>query len=145
MENRVSCFGVGCLHFGTSIDVPCQFKLTEYASDLQSLLESIETVEEVNVSCDEDEYELVTQPESMRDGGLFPRHGIYSVQFSLRIPRRIQSELLRNIWPSWYPFTDAGTEQFRIYTNYYYDGPVTIVECLNVVGGTSMIPQTPSP
>lgn len=130
---KISTFGVGCFHFGILVDVPYKFRMARYAQRIEEFLRSIETISEFAVEVDQhEEYNLKIQPLSMNEGDIFPIEGIFAVSFSLRIPYRTQVDIMKMIRGPEYSWSDAGTEQFIVRTEYSYHGPVTIIECIEV-------------
>ncbi len=128
---RVSCFGVGCFHFGMKVTVPCRFEMARYSQDVNDALGHLETIEEYSVDSRDRVFEVNKQPSSMTTGGLFPPH-IQRVGFVIRIPLRTQIDIMKSVRGSDVPWEGVGTERFKVTTKYYYHGPVTVVECLEV-------------
>jgi hypothetical protein len=131
---NISSFGIGCFHLSTRVKVPSEFDVAHYAQMIREFLGSIETVEDFSVEEEEGErtFQVTEAPISMREGGLFPGSVLRSVDFSLRIPQRTQLDIIKSIHGSEVAFTETGTEQFSVRTEYFYYGPVTVVECKEV-------------
>ena len=66
---------------------------------------------------------------------------IFSIEFSLRIPQRVQDDIVRKISPYGDHWTGLGTEQFLVKTRYFFHGPVTVVECLHIDDNTHEDPS----
>ena len=132
--NPTSFFAIGCFHFAPSVSVPAQFPVGQYVKQLRDFFDSIETIEGHHVDAtDEDEIlELTEQPITMDDGGFFPGEHILRVEFTVRIPQRIQTAILKRIWNQYEGIDGALPESFKVTTRYYYHGPVTVVESFGV-------------
>jgi hypothetical protein len=125
---RMTSFGVGCFHFGIRFVEPHKLTFADYLRDLRAVLASIDTITEVQI--DErridlkEEFEVYDQPPDMSNGDCFPQFAHLRYSFLIYIPFRIQAELL-GIGEK---FVDSGSEQFRVYVRYSFNGPVTFVE-----------------
>lgn len=138
--DRKSYFGVGCFHFGVSVTVPTRFDVKQYVGQIESFLDFTETVEKHSVEAAEEEtIELTEQPHTMESGGFFPGQHLHKVEFIVRIARRVQTDIMRSIMGTDYSYADDMTEIFKVTTEYYYHGPVTVIECLDT-GSRSIEP-----
>ena len=133
---QTMCFGIGCVHFGLTVELPYEFTPGRYVELLEQCLSELDTVTDIAVTqssiASHRERTLTTQPPSMSDGHLFPVGALEGIEFSLRIPRRTQNEIMAAIYGRQYQWKGLGTDHFRIKTKYFYDGPVTLVQCLDV-------------
>lgn len=134
---RMSCFGIGCFHFRPVISIPCRFSVDEYVQRVRKCLDLIDTVESHNIQAEDGVFDI----EHIDERGFFPGHYLICVEFTIRIPFRVQADVVQSIRGMNYGSPQTGTERFRVTTRYYYHGPVTIVECLGVDDGGSVSPS----
>lgn len=124
-------FGVGCFSFGIQKSPPFQLRGVEYVSQLQSTLEKIPTVSEINIEAESDFKAISLEvenniPKLDEDYGFFPPPSMdLEISFKLYIPARIQKQLYNGI-----EFTTQPCEKFRITVHNTYHFPVTFVELL---------------
>ena len=135
--DRTSCFGIGCFHFGILVTTPSRFVMKQYVRQVEQFLDFTETVEEHSTDAKEADFELTTQPYSMDSGGFFPGEFLHRIEFVVRIAHRVQDEILRTIRGDDFEWAGPGTEIFKVTMEYYYHGPIAVVECLDVEDGSS--------
>lgn len=133
---QIATFGIGCFHFGMNMAIPYHFSATRYAQTVEEFLGSLDTVGTFSVTMSGlaagREREITEEPRSMSDGWVFPLGAIQSMEFSLRIPHRTQEEIIQGIRGRAYRWPGLKTEHFMVRTEYFYHGPVTLVECLDL-------------
>ena len=125
-----SSFGIGCFHFAPIVTVPCRFEIQEHVQEIQRFLDSLETVERRSVLGETGSIELTEQPTTMDTGGFFPGQHLMLVEFTVRIPNRVQTQIMKSVRGQDYDYSGIGTERFKITIRYYFHGPFTVVECL---------------
>ena len=132
----IATLGVGCFHFAMTLEPPYQFRPANYAEAIESILENLDTVGNFSIVPSmlgsSDELTLTEHALSIVHEGLWPPGYIDTVEFSLRIPPRVQEDIIRTIRGQDYSWIGLGTDHFMVRTRYFYYGPVTIVECLDV-------------
>lgn len=121
-------FGIGCFHFGYDKAIPYEFKRPEYLSELKTALEAVPAITDLLIEAPAseasfDELEVDEFPGSLEDGsGAFPHLGTCWIRFKIYIPTRVQAELANEFAPD-----STGTENFIVFINYPYEGPVAFV------------------
>ena len=132
----LTTFGVGCFHFGLKLEPPYRFRPARYVEIIQSFLSNLDTVDHFSVSSprlpSSDERDLTEHALSMLHDNTFLPGYISAVEFSLRIPQRVQEDTMRTIRGQDYPWIGVGTELFMVRTHYFYHGPVTVIEPLDL-------------
>jgi hypothetical protein len=124
-------FGVGCFSFGIQKSPPFQLRGVEYVSQLQSALEKIPTISEINIEAESDFKAISLEvekniPKLDEDYGFFPPPSIHlEISFKLYIPARIQQQFDKAI-----EFASQPCEKFRVTVYSTYHFPVTFVELL---------------
>jgi len=124
-------FGIGCFGFGVKKSPPFQLRGVEYLSQLQSALEKIPTVSEIEIEAGYDFKDIVDEvkdeiPELDESYGFFPPPGTdLEISFELYIPARIQTQLYSPI-----EFETQPCEKFRVTVRNSYYFPLTFVELL---------------
>ena len=132
----ITTFGVGCFHFGMNLEPPYRFRPADYAEIIRSLLSNLDTVGHFSVSpsprASSNELDLTEHALSILHRGISPLSYIHAVEFSLRIPQRVQQDIVKKIRGHDYPWTGLGTDHVMVRTRYFFHGPVTVVECLDL-------------
>ena len=136
MMKPITTFGVGCFHFSMKLKPPYRLRPLQYADTLETLLRDLDTVGSFSVApstlASSDDLTLTEDALSiLHEAGWLP-DCIDSVEFSLRIPHRVQQDIIETIYGPDYAWSGLGTEHFMVRTQYFYYGPVTIVECLDL-------------
>ena len=131
----ITTFGVGCFHFSMRLTPPYRIRPLQYAETLETLLSDLDTVGSFSVSpstlASSDDLTLSEHALSiLHEAGQLP-DCIDVVEFTLRIPQRVQQDIVETLHGGDYSWSGLGTEHFRVRTEYFYYGPVTIVECLD--------------
>lgn len=129
-------FGVGCFHFAVK-QPPDRFRPADYVETVEGLLRNLDTVDRFSVSPlslpDRDDWDLPEDALSMlTPHGCAVPNFMHAVEFSLRIPGRVQKDLIGTIRGDDYPWIGLGTEHFMVRTRYFFHGPVTFIECLDL-------------
>ena len=136
---QLAAFGVGCFHFGIEVTLPYRFNAEDYTKSIEGFLGNLDTVGSFSVHSSDfgaqTEFELTEVPPPLIEGHGFPLHALHSVEFSLRIPNRTQEDIIKGIHGPDYPWIGLGTEHFMVKTRYFYHGPVTLVQCLDIDDG----------
>jgi hypothetical protein len=124
-------FAIGCFHFGLSTEPPFTFEITNYLTELEEALETIPTINNIEIKCKPDHhrtYEVTyVEPERLAEGGHFFPHPELDLRFDVYIPFRIQKEL----FPVGRDSIRTYTENFRVFVYYRHFAPVTFVETIN--------------
>ena len=134
----ITTFGVGCFHFAIKLEPPYRFRPARYPAIIQSVLSNLDTVDHFSVSSphfqpsDERDQTLTAHALSMLHDDTFLAGYIDAVEFSLRIPQRVQEDIIKTIRGQDYRWIGLGTEHFRVRMHYFYHGPVTVVERLDL-------------
>jgi len=120
----------GCFHFLPILERGDRFDASAYPDAVREALEDSPGIDNVGMSVDEEalgwEAEVPGAPPSLAElGSPFPRMGHSGIRFDVRIPRRMQEDLLRG------DRYGIGTEEFRVHLEYGYEMPVVAVEPLN--------------
>ena len=124
-------FGVGCFGFGIMKPPPFQLQGGEYVSQLQSTLEKISTISDINIETGRDfeafSFEFENNIPELDEGyGFFPPPSLdLEISFKLYIPARIQKQLYDGIELAIQP-----CEKFHVTIRNTYHFPVTFVELL---------------
>ena len=132
----ITTFGIGCFHLSMKLEPPYRLRPLQYAETLETLLSDLDTVGSFSVSpstlASSEDLTLTEHALSiLYEAGWLP-DCIDTVEFSLRIPQRVQRNIIEAIDGRDYSWSGLGTEHFMVRTQYFYYGPVTIVECLDV-------------
>ena len=127
---KLATFGVGCFHLAAKLPPE------QYPAAIETLLGNLDTVVGFKVFPSglpsPDDEQLAAHDLSMSDGAGGLGEIVDAVEFSLRIPQRVQEDIIQKIRGYDYPWTGLGTEQFMVWIHYFFYGPVTIIECLDV-------------
>jgi hypothetical protein len=121
-------FGIGCFHFGYEKPLPYTFRRHEYARELKVALESIPAVTDVNIDLpvndlDPQKIGVGEAPPDLNEGqGHFPPLSVCWINFQVYIPARVQQELAGK-----FAADETGTENFIVFLQYAYEGPVSYV------------------
>ena len=125
-----SSFGIGCFHFGMK-EGATSFQGTKYIREIKRILESIPSVDNVNIKYDfllEEHVIKHIEKASRLDEtlGCFPNPLRLDVFFDVSIPKRIQSQLLK-------PFSIGNDlpEKFSVSIFYTYHLPVAFIRPIN--------------
>lgn len=126
-------FGIGCFHFGIQETADRKFDGQRYLEEIEAALGAIASIDSIDIRSRPEllivEWEVEEPPPPMGSGyGHFPdftgstASGL-QVKFDVRIPTRIQSELLE---------TEPGllktkTERFQVVYHYEHFGPTTYI------------------
>lgn len=124
----IAWFGIGCFHFGYKKTPPYKFRRSDYVRDLKAALEAIAAIKDVVINCPanevtEEEIDVIEAPTALSEGeGHFPPIGVGWIRFRIYIPARLQKEIGGK-----FAADDAATENFVVFINYVYEGPVAYV------------------
>jgi hypothetical protein len=109
-------FGIGCLHFGISDECSKQaFTVKEYISEVKNILEKFSTISDINISYDEDikdhTFKIELPNPKLQNGDFcYPYIEMYSLEFKIYIPFRIQAKII-GIKED---YLDTYTENFKV-------------------------------
>jgi hypothetical protein len=140
---KIMYFGIGCFHFGLHETAERGFDGQRYVDEIRMVLESIPSIDDIELRGPPEllvvTWEVEDPPPSMSQGqGHFPdlagstATGL-QVEFNVRIPYRIQSDLFETE-PD---LLTTGTERFRVTYDYSYYGPVAFVIPIDAKQGSS--------
>lgn len=119
----------GCFHFPPILESGDRFDASAYPGAVREAPEESPGIDNVGMSVDEDALSWVGEvpgpPPPLAEFGPFPMMGHSRIRFDVRIPRRMQEELLSG------DLYGIGTEEFRVHLAYGYEMPVVAVEPLN--------------
>lgn len=130
IKNMTRAFGVGCFHFGYRRKAPFEFTVSDFMTELEKALGSVQSIGEISATYSESfDYSVNVEDEwkSLGDGHLFPHILFLRVDFSVFIPARIQDIII----PGESISNLTTTERFRVSIRHGFYGPVSYIECIN--------------
>jgi len=125
-------FGVGCFHFGYTRQPPYNATIGEYCDHLRNALEKVTAVNNIEIVAPETDETISVLANfdipCLNEHSFYhpPLHNtFFNVEFDVFIPSRIQEDLVTN------SVRDTRTENFRIFLEYTYFGPIAYIQLLD--------------